>query len=71
MGRLTAKARRALPKSDFAGPHESYPDEDPAHARAALSRVSEFGSPALKAEVRRKVKAKFPGMTVTEHHRGR
>lgn len=62
MARLTTKGRKALPKSDFAGPGRSYPDEDRGHARDALSRVSANGSPAVKAEVREKVEKKFPGM---------
>lgn len=62
MARLTAKKRNALPKSDFAGPHESYPVNDRAHARNALARVSQFGSSALKAKVRAKVHRKFPGI---------
>lgn len=62
MAKLTAAGRRALPSSDFAGPDGSYPDEDKGHARAALSRVSEFGSPAVKAEVRKKVHEKYPSI---------
>jgi hypothetical protein len=62
MAKLTYAARKALPKSTFAGPDRSYPINDASHARNALSRVSEFGSPALKAKVRAKVKAKYPGI---------
>jgi hypothetical protein len=62
MARLTTKQRKALPASSFAGPDRSYPVNDPAHARNALSRVSQFGSPALKAKVRAKVKKKYPGI---------
>ena len=60
MARLTAKARNKIPSKDFAGPDRSYPIEDKAHARNALSRVSQFGTSALKAKVRAKVHAKFP-----------
>lgn len=62
MARLTYKARKNLPTSAFAGPGRSYPVNDPAHARNALSRVSQFGSPALKAKVRAKVKRKYPSI---------
>lgn len=62
MAKLTTKARAAIKPSNFAGPNRSYPIEDRAHAANALSRVSQFGSPALKAKVRAKVKAKYPGM---------
>ena len=62
MAKLTAKKRNALPTSAFAGPGRSYPVQDASHARNALSRVSQFGSPALKAKVRAKVKAKYPSI---------
>ena len=61
-GRLTAKRRDALPASDFAVPGRRYPVEDASHARNALARVSQHGSPAEKAAVRRKVHEKFPGI---------
>lgn len=61
-GRLTAAARNALPGNDFALPGRRYPVEDESHARNALARVSQHGTPAEKATVRRKVAAKFPGI---------
>jgi hypothetical protein len=63
MAKLTAAARRALPGSDFAGPGRSFPVENASHARAALSRVANRSS-ALKAKVRAKVRARFPGIHV-------
>lgn len=72
--KLTAKERQAMPKSDFALPGKgegpkgagsgSYPIPNASHARSALSRVSANGSPAEKAEVRTKVKKKFPDIKV-------
>ncbi len=62
MAKLITSERKKLPASDFAGPGRSYPDEDKNHARDALSRVSANGTPAVKAEVRRKVHAKFPAI---------
>lgn len=62
MSKLTSKTRNALPAKDFAGPNRSYPDENKAHARNALSRVSANGSPAEKKEVRAKVEAKYPSI---------
>ena len=69
MAKLTAKGRQSLPRSDFALPGKgkgpkgagagSYPIPDRAHGRAALSRVSQFGTAGEKAKVRAKVKAKF------------
>ena len=70
MARLTTKERKSLPKKDFAVPSTrsdsggkgGYPIPDASHAKAALQRASQFGSPEVKAEVRRKVAAKFPGI---------
>lgn len=69
MAKLTMKARKALPSSSFArlgkgeGPSGkgsgSYPIPDRSHAANALARSS--GKPEAAA-VRRKVKAKYPGM---------
>ncbi len=78
-GKLTAHARQSLPRSDFALPGKgsgpkgagsgSYPIPDASHARNALARVAQHGSSAEKAEVRRKVHAKFPdiGKDRAEH----
>ena len=72
MGKLTTKKRESLPKSDFALPGKgvgpkgagagSYPIPDQNHARNALARVAQHGSPEEQAAVRRKVHAKFPGI---------
>lgn len=59
-GKLTAAARHRLPSSDFALPGGRYPIEDANHARNALSRVSQNGSPAEKAKVRSAVHSKYP-----------
>ena len=65
MGKLTSTERDDLKGSDFAIPSErKYPIENRAHARAALQRVSQFGSPEEKAKVRAAVKRKYPDMTV-------
>lgn len=39
--KLTTKARKALPKADFAGPGRSYPVEDKAHAANAKARATQ------------------------------
>lgn len=68
MARLSYGARKAMPKKSFALPSKreggkgGYPIPDKAHARNALSRVSQFGSSSEKATVRAKVHAKFPGI---------
>jgi hypothetical protein len=65
---LTGAARKHIAKKNFALPslhHGSkggYPIENPAHARNALARVSQFGTPAQKATVRAKVHAKYPNI---------
>ena len=61
MAKLTRKKRNSLKKSEFAEPKDrKYPIPDKSHADNALARVSEFGTPAEKANVREKVKEKFP-----------
>lgn len=67
MTKLTSKARNSLPATDFAVKGRKYPIEDKSHARNALSRVSANGSPAEKAEVRSKVRAKFPDIGEKQH----
>jgi len=62
MAKLTAAKRKAIPSKDFAGPDRSYPINDASHARNALSRVSQHGTPALKARVKSAVKRKYPGI---------
>lgn len=62
MAKLTTKQRNKLSNKSFAGPNRSFPIEDKAHARNALARVSQFGSPDLKARVRAAIKKKYPGI---------
>ena len=59
MTKLTAAERNAIPPEDFAGPNKSYPINDDNHARNALARVSQHGTPALQARVRSAVKRKY------------
>lgn len=71
---LTTKERNRMPAKDFALPGKgkgpkgkgagSYPIEDKSHARNALSRVSQHGSSAEKATVKRAVERKFPSINV-------
>ena len=63
MAKLTMAERRALPKSDFAVPSKapgpgSYPIPDAGHAKAAGGRATQFGTPAVKAAVKKKIKSK-------------
>ena len=57
--KLTSAKRKALPKGDFAVAGGKYPINDANHARNALARAS--GKP-VEAQVRAKVKAKYPGI---------
>lgn len=41
MSKLTSGARKALPKSTFAGPNRSYPIPDKSHAGNAKARASQ------------------------------
>jgi len=63
MARLTYKQRKKLPARDFVYPKKrKYPIEDIAHARNALARVAQDGSPSEKAAVRRAVYKKYPSL---------
>lgn len=65
MAKLTTKKREKLPGKSFALPGRRYPINDPKHARNALARVSQHGSPQEKSAVRRKVAARYPGIGVS------
>lgn len=60
--KLTAKERKKLPTREFAGPDRSYPIQDKSHARNALARVSQHGTPAVKKKVRAAVHKKYPSI---------
>lgn len=63
MAKLTAAARNKLKKSSFAEPGKrAYPIQDASHARNALARVSQHGSPSEKKQVRAAVHKKYPGI---------
>lgn len=64
MAKMTYGEKKKLPKKSFAEPGKrKYPIQDEAHARNALARVSQSGTPEEKAVVRKKVAKKFPGIT--------
>lgn len=59
MAKLTTKARKKLPKSDFAGPDRSYPVNDKAHAANAKARASQMvNSGKLSKSAEKKIDAK-------------
>jgi hypothetical protein len=63
MAKLTSKGRKRMKSSSFAIPSKrKYPINDKAHARNALARVAQHGTPREKAQVRRAVKRKYPSI---------
>ena len=68
MAKLTTKARKAIPTKSFALPGRRYPIEDASHARNALARVSQHGSPAEKKKVRAAVHRRYPGIGQHAYH---
>ncbi len=57
--KLTTKARKALPKSDFAGPNRSYPVQDKAHAANAKARATQaVNAGRMSKEVERRIDAR-------------
>lgn len=65
MARLTSRGRKRMKAKQFALPRKRFPINDASHARNALARVAQHGTPKEKATVRRKVKAKFPSIAVS------
>jgi hypothetical protein len=70
MAKLDAAARNALPEGAFALPGRRYPIHDDNHARDALARVSQYGTPEEKAKVRKAVFAKYDHMAPASHSMG-
>ena len=69
MAKLSYKKRKKMPASEFAEPGKrKHPIEDKAHAKNALARVSQHGTPAEKATIKKKVHQKYPGIKVSGLH---
>ncbi len=61
--KLGTKERRKLRKKDFGLPGKrKYPIPDKAHARNALARVAQNGTPAEQKKVKAAVKRRFPSI---------
>jgi hypothetical protein len=61
--KLTTEGREHVAGHNFAEPKDrKYPIEDEAHARNALARVSQHGTPEEKKKVEAAVYAKYPGL---------
>ena len=70
--KLSYQARKRLKPSDFVFPKERrYPIPDKAHARNALARVAQHGTPEEKSRVRAAVRKKFPKIGDQEESRQR
>jgi len=60
---LTARGRGQVKEKNFALPEQKkYPIHDLAHARNALTRVSQYGTPGQQATVRAAVYKKYPAL---------
>jgi hypothetical protein len=60
---LTAEGREHIKSKNFVFPKkEAYPIHDLSHARNALARVSQHGSPSEQATVKSKVYEKYPAL---------
>lgn len=63
MTKLTTTERKDLPASDFVlKKARKFPIPDASHARNALARASQSGSPSIESAVRQEVKRRFPGI---------
>lgn len=62
---LTAKKRSNLKSSDFAIPPDKYPIHDESHARNALTRVAQHGTPEEQAKVKAAVRRRYPNIDVS------
>jgi hypothetical protein len=60
---LSGKEGKKLSKKSFALPGKrKYPIPDKAHARNALARVAQHGTPAEQKKVRAAVRKRFPSI---------
>lgn len=62
MSKLTALGRKRIKPTNFALPGGRYPIHDISHARNALARVSQHGTPEEKLKVRAAVRSKYPSL---------
>ena len=67
---LSTKDRKKLPEKSFALPGKrKYPIQDKAHARNALARVAQHGTPAEQKKVKAAVKRRFPSIGRKKHNK--
>lgn len=66
MAKITTKRRKRMKNSTFALPAErKYPIPDASHARNALARVAQHGTPSEKRRVRAAVHRKYPSIQIS------
>jgi hypothetical protein len=64
----STKERKKLSKKSFALPGKrKYPIPDKSHARNALARVAQHGTPAEQKKVKAAVKRRFPSLGKKSH----
>lgn len=69
---LSPKGRKHVAKKNFVFPKErKYPIHDLSHARNALARVSQHGTPSEQSKVRSAVYSKYPGLKKRKEERGK
>jgi hypothetical protein len=67
----STKNRKKLSKKSFALPGKrKYPIPDKAHARNALARVAQHGTPEEKKKVRAAVTKRFPSLAKKKKKKG-
>lgn len=59
---LSTSGRKHIKEENFALPGRRYPIHDESHARNALARVAQHGTPDEQAKVKAAVHKKFPGI---------
>ena len=67
--RNTKAGRKAMSPSNFALPGKKYRIDDAPHARNALARVQQHGTPAEKKAVKSKVAKRFPSIGKTSRRK--
>lgn len=67
---LDKESREKISSEHFALPNRRYPIHDIGHARNALARVSQYGTPSEKARVKAAVQKKYPEMMVQKKAEG-
>lgn len=66
MAKITSRGRKRMKSTTFAIPSKrKYPIPDASHARNALARVAQHGTPSEKRQVRAAVHREYPSIQVT------